>query len=247
MYEEIKYLVCGDRALLVEFGNEISIDIHNRIRRLLSLIDSEEIPGVLEVVPTYRSMLIYYDPVVTNISDLENSVKNLNKICVGETVDKARIIEVPTIYGEDYGPDLKSVATYTGMSVEEVIDVHSSVEYLIYMIGFSPGFPYLGGMSKRIAVPRLETPRTIIPAGSVGIAENQTGIYPKEGPGGWRIIGRTPLDLFQENRNPPTLFLPGDYIRFVRITRDDYSVISESVISGDYDVRMHVKGDTEQI
>ena len=200
---------------------------------------------MLEVVPTYRSILIYYDPIVTNIFDLESSIENLNKIHVGETVDKARIIEVPTIYGEDYGPDLKSVATHTGMSAEEVIEVHSGVEYLVYMIGFSPGFPYLGGMSERIAVPRLETPRTIIPAGSVGIADKQTGIYPKDGPGGWRIIGRTPLDLFQEERNPPTLFLPGDYIRFIPITGDDYSVISESVISGNYDVRMHVKGDTE--
>ncbi len=245
MYEKLKYLICGDRALLVEFGNQISIDIHNRIRRLLSRIDSEKIPGVLEVVPTYRSILIYYDPIVTNIFDLESSIENLNKIHVGETVDKARIIEVPTIYGEDYGPDLKSVATHTGMSAEEVIEVHSGVEYLVYMIGFSPGFPYLGGMSERIAVPRLETPRTIIPAGSVGIADKQTGIYPKDGPGGWRIIGRTPLDLFQEERNPPTLFLPGDYIRFIPITGDDYSVISESVISGNYDVRMHVKGDTE--
>ena len=243
MYEKIKYLVCGDRALLVEFGNQISPDIHNRIRRLLSCIDREGIPGVLEVLPTYRSILIYYDPIVTNISDLESSIENLNRTCVDEIVDHARIIEVPTVYGEDYGPDLKSVATHTGMSVEEVIEVHSGIEYLVYMIGFSPGFPYLGGMPERIAVPRLETPRTVIPAGSVGIAENQTGIYPKDGPGGWRIIGRTPLDLFQEKRNPPTLFAPGDYIRFIPITRGDYSVISESVISGDYDVRSHLKGD----
>ena len=245
MYEKIKYLVCGDRALLVEFGNQISLDIHNCIRRLVRRIDSEGIPGVLEVLPTYRSILIYYDPIVTNIPDLERSIENLNRICVDETVDNARVIEVPTIYGEDYGPDLKSIATHTGMSVEEVIEVHSSVEYLIYMIGFSPGFPYLGGMPERISIPRLETPRTVIPAGSVGIAENQTGIYPKDGPGGWRIIGRTPLDLFQEKRNPPTLFSPGDYIRFIPITRDDYSVISKSVISGDYDVRAYLKGDTD--
>ena len=144
------------------------------------------------------------------------------------------MVEIPTLYGGEYGPDLDHVADHNGLTPEEVIQIHSSADYLVYMMGFTPGFPYLGGMSENIATPRLQTPRTAIPAGSVGIAEQQTGVYPIESPGGWQLIGRTPVQLFDPQRDPPVVVEAGDFIRFAPITETTYYVVQQQVQVGSY-------------
>ena len=141
-------------------------------------------------------------------------------------VPAPRVVEIPTAYGGDFGPDLPFVASHNGLSEADVVSIHAGADYLVYMMGFSPGFPYLGGMSERIATPRLTTPRTVIPAGSVGIAQAQTGVYPVESPGGWQLIGRTPIPLFDASRHPPVIVEPGDSIRFVPIGADEYDAIA---------------------
>lgn len=167
----------------------------------------------------------------TKLAELEN---NLDKV----EIPQPRIIEIPTLYGGDYGPDLPYVAEHNGITTEDVIKIHCSVDYLIYMLGFTPGFPYLGGMSEKIAAPRLSVPRTKIPAGSVGIAGKQTGIYPIESPGGWQLIGRTPLKLYDPKRQPPIVLQAGDYIRFVPISIDKYNEISELILQDSYKINI---------
>ena len=139
------------------------------------------------------------------------------------------------MYGGEYGPDLAHVAEHNGLTAGEVVQIHSSTDYLVYMMGFTPGFPYLGGMAESIATPRLQTPRPLIPAGSVGIAEQQTGVYPIESPGGWQLVGRTPVQLFDPQREPPAVVAAGDFIRFVPITETTYDVIRMQVQAGSYD------------
>ena len=147
------------------------------------------------------------------------------------------MVLLPTMYGGEYGPDLEFISEQASMNKEDVITIHSSIDYLVYMIGFTPGFPYLGGLDERLAAPRLKTPRITIPSGTVGIAENQTGVYPTESPGGWRLIGRTPLDLFNPHRDPPSLISAGDYIRFVPLTDEaQFSEILSLVKLGNYEV-----------
>jgi KipI family sensor histidine kinase inhibitor len=146
------------------------------------------------------------------------------------------VIEVPTVYGGEFGPDLAFVASHSRLSEAEVVQIHSGTDYLVYMMGFSPGFPYLGGMSPRIATPRLKTPRTAIPAGSVGIAQEQTGVYPVESPGGWQLIGRTPARLFDAGRQPPVLVEAGDSIRFVPIVPRQFTEIEEGIRRGTWNV-----------
>ena len=169
-------------------------------------------------MPTYRSLLVHYDPLRLGYDDVVHLVgEQLQR--VGEVpLPESRVVEVPTLYGGESGPDIAFVAEHNGLSVEEVIRIHSSVDYTVYMLGFTPGFPYLGGMSAAIATPRLETPRPRVPAGSVGLAGQQTGVYPIESPGGWRIIGRTPLVLFDPQRDPPALLAAGDRVRFVPVS-----------------------------
>jgi KipI family sensor histidine kinase inhibitor len=155
-----------------------------------------------------------------------------------------RLVEIPTLYGGEFGPDLGDVAEHNGISDAEVIKIHSGADYLVYMMGFLPGFPYLGGMSERIATPRLKTPRSAIPAGSVAIAERQTGIYPVESPGGWRIIGRTPISLFDPSREPPVEIEPGDYLRFVQVDESEYADVQSRIWSGTYTLVTRQRGES---
>jgi len=211
----------GDSALAVEFGDKIDEEINLQVRALAQVLAEEEIQGLGETVITYRSLLVHYDPWQWNYADLSSIVRErIKKTRHLPTVD-SRLVEIPTLYGGVFGPDLETVAKYNALTVEEVIQFHSGVEYPVYMLGFTPGFPYLGGVPAAIATPRLETPRASVPAGSVGIAGQQTGIYPIESPGGWQIIGRTPLRLFDPHRIPPTLLAPGDRVRFVPIAPEE--------------------------
>ncbi|RPI28700.1 MAG: 5-oxoprolinase subunit PxpB [Acidobacteria bacterium] len=213
MIEKPRYLIAGDRALVVEFGDQIDPATNARVRRLDQLLESHPIEGVLETVPTFRSLLVVYDPLFIRFDDLVLKLEELESE-PAEPRDPKQTVIIPTVYGGDFGPDIHFVARHNQISVDEVIRLHTSREYLVYMIGFTPGFPYLGGLPRTIAAPRLQTPRTKVPAGSVGIAGEQTGIYPTESPGGWQLIGRTPLKLFDPNKKNPVLLVPGDRVRF---------------------------------
>lgn len=223
MYEKAKIRPCGDSALLVEIGNIISLQIHKKVRSLFLALEKENISGINDLLPTYCAILIYYDSRLINFTQIQERIETLIQHLTELPQEKAKIVEVPTVYGDEYGPDLKAVAEHNSLTLQEVIDIHSNTVYPVYMIGFTPGFPYLGGMSDKLTTPRLESPRASIPAGSVGIADNQTGIYPQESPGGWRIIGRTPLRLFDAYRQPPCLLNPGDFMRFMPITQGNFT------------------------
>lgn len=237
IYEEPRFLSGGDKAIFVEFGDAIAPELNRRVRNLMLTVQDKKISGVIETVPTYRSLLVYFDPRQISAKKLRETLYSLTQPLAESGLPKPKLIEIPTAYGGEYGPDLEFVAAYNGLSVPEVVEIHIGTPYLIYMIGFVPGFPYLGGMSPRIVTPRLETPRAKITAGSVGIAGNQTGIYPVESPGGWRLIGRTPLKLFDPSREPLALFQAGDYLTFVSITPEEFSSIKEAVEQQTYLVK----------
>jgi inhibitor of KinA len=233
----IRMLRAGEQGLVVEFGNVISPQLNARVRRLVGRLSQGKVEGVIEIVPTYRSLLVYFDPLRTARSDLSRVIEQL--LAVEEAMDQggkdtARVIRVPVCYGGEFGPDLDHVAQHNALAVDEVVAIHSSRPYLVYMLGFTPGFPYLGGMSPKIATPRLEKPRTKIPQGSVGIADKQTGLYPIESPGGWRLIGRTPLQPFSPGSANPFLFAAGDYLQFVPISAEEFKAIGRQVHCGSY-------------
>ncbi len=239
IYDRPKFLPGGDSALFVEFGDGIDPELNRRVRELHLAIQEAGLPGVVESVPSYRSLLVYYDPRLVCAEDLMAELDPLARQ-EGESVfPPPMVIEIPTIYGGHYGQDLDFVARHNGLSPEEVICLHSEREYLIYMLGFIPGFAYLGGVSPRIRTPRLATPRARIPAGSVGIAESQTGIYPAESPGGWRIIGRTPLELFDPAKEPPALLQAGNYVRFAPVSDREFIKIREQIEQTTYRLKQH--------
>ena len=213
----VEYKLAGDKGLVMEFENKISPEVNEKVRSVYLALMKKNIKAIEEVIPTYRSLLIMYNALEIKkdklIAKLDNIKENLEKF----DLEEPRTIEIPTIYGGNYGPDLDYVAEYNDLSKKEVIKIHSSREYLVYMLGFTPGFVYVGGMSEKIATPRLDEPREKIKKGSVGIAGSQTGVYPIDSPGGWRLIGRTPLDLFDPYRQPPFLVKAGDYIKFTKI------------------------------
>jgi KipI family sensor histidine kinase inhibitor len=232
MYERPRYLLAGDQGLAVEFGDAIDPATNRRVHDLCLALDAARVPGILDLVPTYRSLLITYDPLVIGTAALEEAIEQVERGLSAAPAPSPRVLLVPTAYGGDFGPDLPFVASHNGLTEDEVVRIHAGTDYLVYMMGFSSGFPYLGGMSKRIATPRLTTPRTAIPAGSVGIAQTQTGIYPVQSPGGWQLIGRTPVVLFDERRQPPVLVEAGDYIRFVPISPREYEEVAAAIAAG---------------
>jgi len=237
VYEEPRFLVGGDRAIFVEFGDAIAPEVNQCVSHLTHEIVKKKIIGITEVVPTYRSLLVYYEPRQISSQKLRKTLYALAKTPKETEVSGSRLIEIPTLYGGEFGPDIEFVAAHNSLSITDVIQIHSSNKYIVYMLGFIPGFPYLGGLSSRIRTPRLGAPRIKIPAGSVGVAGNQTGIYPMESPSGWQIIGRTPLKLFDPNQNPPTLLKAGDYLTFINISLDEFNMIKDQVGKGMYQVR----------
>jgi KipI family sensor histidine kinase inhibitor len=223
-----RYLPFGDSALLVEFGNTISLETNRKVIALNDAILGAEIEGVEEVVPTYRSLLVRYDQLKIRYEQLVFHVQTLEKTPKEtRTKKEGRRIVIPVVYGGAYGPDLSHISELHGLTEEQVVKLHSEREYRVYMIGFVAGFPYLGEVADEIATPRLETPRLKVPAGSVGIAEKQTGIYPCEAPGGWQIIGRTPLKLFDPLQQPPALLSSGNIVRFKPISEMEFKTVIE--------------------
>lgn len=233
----------GDSSLLVQFRDEISPEINAAVRRLDYAFNKMNIPGIIETVPAYCSLLIIFDPLALDIEVLRQTIVDIGKSFNFSALPQPIVTTIPVCYGGSFGPDLDFVCQYTHLTKEEVIALHSERNYLIYMLGFLPGFPYLGGIDKRLTVPRLDTPRISVHSGSVGIANNQTGIYPVESPGGWRIIGRTPLNVYDPFRKPPVLFDAGNYLRFKPINAQEYESIRKQVEAGTYKLETQdVKG-----
>jgi KipI family sensor histidine kinase inhibitor len=221
MYEAPRYLPAGDRAVLIEFGNKIDLHINRKVHSFDRAISELKPVGIEECVPTYRSLMVYYDPLKTKYKQLVLRLKEVERrLDAFPYWHTGRETEVPVVYGEEFGPDLSFVARSNNLEEDEVVRLHSGKTYNVYMIGFAAGFPYLGEVDDEISTRRLKTPRLRVPAGSVGIAEKQTGIYPCDLPGGWRIIGRTPLELFDPRRFPPALIEAGDTVKFKPVGRD---------------------------
>ena len=225
---KIKFLSCGESAVTVEFSKEMNEKTNKKIRFLAAKIESENIKGILESVPTFCSMTIYFDPFKISRKTLEKKVLKIIDSYKESSNEKKRIFMIPVCYDGEYAPDMDDVCKLTGLTKEKVVKIHTSEDYLIYMLGFLPGFPYLGGMDKRIEAPRLDSPRTTIPVGAVGIGGKQTGIYPLASPGGWRLIGRTPVKVYDPQRETPILYKAGDYIRFYPITEKEFKEIAET-------------------
>jgi len=226
MYDKPRFLPAGDRGLLVELGAAIEPEINRKVRQIFLALEKMPIDGVTEVIPTYRSILIFYDPFQINPERLTEEIINRQNELDKWEIPPPEITEIQVTYGGDFGPDLEFVAQHNKLIPEEVIQIHTSETYLIYMVGFTPGFPFLGGLSERIFTPRRENPRQLVPAGSVGIANNQTGIYPIDSPGGWQLIGRTPVKIYDPIGSPPILLKAGNCLRFKRISREEFQEIA---------------------
>jgi inhibitor of KinA len=229
-----QYKPAGDQSILVQFGTEINEQINTKVRRFAHLVESQSGEAFGEVILGYTTVLVHYNSLAISYPEVVQQFKKWENEWSETDLPASRVIEIPVVYGAQYGPDLEDVAAHNALSSDEVIKIHSSKDYLVYFLGFTPGFPFLGGMSEKIATPRLQSPRVSIPAGSVGIANNQTGIYPVSSPGGWRLIGRTPLRFYDPMSDPPFLLQPGDYLRFVIIEADQYDDIKDQVDKNTY-------------
>jgi len=219
---ENKFLPLGDSALLIQLEDTIHLDILAKITAIGKFLDNHPFEGLIEYVPAFSSLTIFYNPLIIGFEELKLHLKKKLNNIKSELSDVESVIRIPVVYGGEYGPDLEILSAQIGLSPEEIISIHTKPEYVVHMIGFAPGFPYLGGMDERIAAPRKEKPRGQIPAGSVGIAGKQTGIYPIETPGGWQIIGRTPQSLFNIHAENPIFLKAGNRIRFEAINAADY-------------------------
>jgi len=217
-----RYIAASDHTLLVRFSREISAEANNAALRLMRRVDRSPLDGILDVAPAYGSLMVRFDPRRLAHPDVEAYLRNLSARDGGEDAIEPRVIDVPVVYGGEYGPDLAGTAALCQVSAERLVELHASISYRVYFLGFSPGFAYLGEVPEQIAAPRLSVPRREVPAGSVGIAGRQTGVYPSATPGGWRIVGRTPLRMFDARRDPMSLVTPGDRVRFHPIASAEF-------------------------
>ncbi|HSM75569.1 MAG TPA: 5-oxoprolinase subunit PxpB [Desulfobacterales bacterium] len=226
LYDRARFRVSGERCLLAEYGGGVDLATNDKVRRMAASILQHRRPGIEGVVPSYSTLAVLYDPIQIDFSILTQWLWELEAGLDRARLPQPRIVEIPVSYGGAFGPDIAFVAAHNQIGVPEVVEIHSRTTYPIYAVGFAPGFCYLGGLDPRLHTPRLETPRTRVPAGSVGIAGAQTGVYPQASPGGWRLIGRTPLRLFAPERPAPVLYQAGDKIRFRAISEAEFRDLS---------------------
>lgn len=228
---KIEIVQISETAALVEFGKVINEEINKRVRTFCNYLDNHPFKGFVEYVPAFTSISVIYNPLELNYESPYEEVKELleEMLCHVDfsKVYEENIVNIPVCYGGEFGPDIEYVAEINNLTVEEVIKIHSEGKYLVYMVGFAPGFPYLGGMSEQISAPRRESPRIAIPEGSVGIAGMQTGVYPIETPGGWQLIGRTPIKMFKLDRQPQSILKAGDIAKFYPISYEEYMKLKE--------------------
>jgi KipI family sensor histidine kinase inhibitor len=232
---KVRFLSAGDRALIVEFGDRVDLGLSERVLRLDAIIRSNPPVGIVETIPTFRSLAVYYDPLLTSRGELQRGIAPLLDL-----PDKpragARLWHVPVCYEGEFASDLAEVARLTGLTPNDVVALHSGTRFHVYMLGFLPGFPYMGDLPPQLALPRRADPRLRVPAGSISIATSLTAIYPYESPGGWHLIGATPIRMFDPERPEPALFAPGDAVRFQSIDAGAYASIRRAVESRSYEV-----------
>ncbi|WP_062107039.1 5-oxoprolinase subunit PxpB [Bacillus niameyensis] len=223
--EKVTFSPLGLDAIVIDFGETVSVERNLEILNCKAAIEAATIPGFIEALPAYTTLTIFYDPIIVGSNfpyeKIKKSIQAIS-LSIQTSVIQKKVKEIPVCYEEPFAPDLEFVANHHHISIDEVVNLHSQATYHIYFLGFSPGFPFLGGMDSRIATSRRSSPRLHVPAGSVGIAGGQTGIYPLDSPGGWQIIGRTPLQLFNISKESPTFLLPGEQIRFIPISKDEF-------------------------
>lgn len=226
--DDLRFQPASDQSLLIYFGEQITLKANEQVRKLLHLLEAEPIPGVRNLQPAYCSLLVKFDALKWRHEALEKQLRKY--LCRLDKINLAppRQVDIPVCYGGELGPDLEDVAALYGTTPEQIIKLHSSVTYLVYFLGFVPGFAYLGELPEELVTPRLPSPRKRVPAGSVGIAGNQTGVYPFETPGGWRLLGRTPVSMFRADRDGLSLLSIGDRVRYVRISQERFAELSRA-------------------
>ena len=226
--DQARFQPASDQSLLIYFGQQISLSAHERVRKFLQLLALEPIAGVRNLHPAYCSVLVKFDPLKWRHDELETILKQYLARLENVTLPESRRVEIPVCYGGEHGPDLIDVSAIHGMTAAQVIELHSSTTYLVYFLGFVPGFAYLGELPEALVTPRLATPRRKVPAGSVGIAGNQTGVYPVETPGGWRLLGRTPIEMFRPDQSALSLLSIGDRVRFIPISPEQFAALESA-------------------
>jgi inhibitor of KinA len=232
----MKLVLAGDSSVFIKTGDEISPDLSKLNRSLIEYLNRVKPKGIRELVASYLGVMVYFDPLTIEYQHIEKILKDISSDDLQTISEDVRGLIVPIAYGGEYGPDIHHVASLNGLTPGEVAAIHSSGDYIVHMLGFTPGFSYLGGMDKKISSPRKAEPAIRVEPGSVGIAGDQTGIYPVESPGGWQIIGRTPLILFDPARKPEALFRAGMRVKFRAIDNNEFWFISEEITSGEYNL-----------
>ncbi|BEG57683.1 5-oxoprolinase subunit PxpB [Helicobacter sp. NHP21005] len=216
----VEFKPCAEDALLITLGGAITPSLNAKVRLLCEKLKAQRLQGVLELLPAYTSLLVVYDPLIQTYANLVQCVKTLSLDTSAEKEQEVYLVEVPACY--ELGLDLKSVAEQTGLSAAQVVEKHSGRDYLVYCLGFLPGFIYLAGLDPALKLPRLATPRLEVAAGSIGIANDQTGIYPITSPAGWHILAQTPISLYIPTQEPPVSIFAGDYVRYKPITLQEF-------------------------
>ena len=236
--KDITFYQISETAVSIEFGQEISEETLKKITKFNQFIKENPFSGLLSTIPAYTTLTLYFNPIVlmndaglkgrTCLDKISEYLKSVNLETKINQSTNHKIIHVPVCYDVKFGLDLEELTSFYQLKKEEIIQIHSAATYTVFMIGFVPGFPYLGGLSEKLTAPRKQNPRKAIPAGSVGIAGQQTGIYPLETPGGWQIIGRTPLKLFDANKAQPSLLKAGDQIKFEPISLSEFERLEKN-------------------
>ena len=238
---DIRFHIVGDCAISIELGNEISLETNLKVRALQQLLESRKNIGISEMVPTYTNLMVHYDPELIAYGKLVKYLKTLVNSLETVSIADEKVVEIPILYGGEAGTDLDECAALEGVSVEELIRMHSSSLYYTYMLGFAPGHPYMARFEDPFSFKRRETPRVKIPAGSVVVAENLSNLIPFDQPCGWNIIGHTPVRIFNEEKEPPSLINAGNWVKFVAIDEAEYKQIREQVEKGEYTCRTFLK------